>query len=141
MKSRTPTWSVRWCCDEFYRLVCRPRLRGLTDWSGLGVGIPFRDELRFLNGNLDNGPGSNVFCISKRTVSQIPPPRWKPSCKALDLGGEGVVVRNPAAPWIPKRHKDILKYKPFEDAEAVITGFTSGRETAKGSKHLGRIGA
>jgi ATP-dependent DNA ligase len=61
--------------------------------------------------------------------------------RVLDKGGEGVVIRNPNAVWTPKRHKGLLKYKPFEDAEARIIGFTSGRETTKGSKHLGRIGA
>ena len=60
--------------------------------------------------------------------------------KVLDLGGEGVVVRNPQETWIPKRHRGLLKYKPYQDAEALITGFTSGRRTDKGSKHLGRIG-
>jgi DNA ligase 1 len=59
----------------------------------------------------------------------------------LEQGGEGVVLRDPASRWIPKRHKGILKWKPFQDDEATITGFTSGRETAKGSKHLGKIGA
>ena len=33
--------------------------------------------------------------------------------KVLDQGGEGVVVRNPQATWTPKRHRGILKYKPF----------------------------
>ncbi|MHC4297931.1 MAG: hypothetical protein ACYS7Y_11560 [Planctomycetota bacterium] len=59
----------------------------------------------------------------------------------LDLGGEGVIIRDPRAVWTPKRVNALLKYKPFFDAEGVITGFTSGRETDKGSKHLGKIGA
>ena len=58
-----------------------------------------------------------------------------------EMGGEGVVLRNPAAAWLPKRHKGILKWKPFEDDEATVVGFTSGRETTKGSKLLGKIGA
>jgi DNA ligase-1 len=58
-----------------------------------------------------------------------------------EMGGEGVVLRNPAAAWLPKRHKGILKWKPFEDDEATVVGFTSGRETNKGSKLLGKIGA
>jgi DNA ligase-1 len=61
--------------------------------------------------------------------------------KVLELGGEGVVIRNPAAPWTPKRHRGVLKYKPYTDDEAVITGYTSGAETDLGSKHLGKIGA
>ena len=59
----------------------------------------------------------------------------------LEQGGEGVVLRNPQAGWTPKRHKGILKYKPFNDAEGTITGFTGGRETTKGSRLLGKIGA
>ena len=61
--------------------------------------------------------------------------------RILDLGGEGIVLRDGNSCWTPKRHKGIIKYKPFDDAEGTITGFTGGRETDKGSKHLGRIGA
>jgi DNA ligase-1 len=59
----------------------------------------------------------------------------------LTLGGEGVVIRDPDAYWIPKRVNALLKYKPHDDAEGTITGFISGRKTDKGSKHLGMIGA
>lgn len=59
----------------------------------------------------------------------------------LDQGGEGLILRDPDALWVPKRVASILKYKPFNDAEAVITGYVSGKETDKGSKHIGRIGA
>ncbi len=61
--------------------------------------------------------------------------------KVLDQGGEGCVIRNPLAAWKPKRHNGLLKYKPFEDDEGTVVGFTSGRETNKGSKLLGMIGA
>jgi hypothetical protein len=61
--------------------------------------------------------------------------------KVLEQGGEGVVIRDPMSSWTPKRHKGLLKYKPFDDAEATIIGFTSGRETDKGSRLLGKIGA
>lgn len=59
----------------------------------------------------------------------------------VQAGGEGVVIRHPGEAWVPKRVNALLKYKPFDDAEATITGFTSGRKTDKGSKHLGKIGA
>lgn len=61
--------------------------------------------------------------------------------RIIEQGGEGVVIRDPDAKWTPKRVRTLLKYKPFQDAEATITGFTSGRETDKGSKLLGKIGA
>jgi DNA ligase-1 len=59
----------------------------------------------------------------------------------LEAGGEGVIIRNPASLWTPKRVGDVLKFKPWEDDEGIVVGFTSGRLTDKGSKHLGKIGA
>lgn len=59
----------------------------------------------------------------------------------LSLGGEGVIIRDPNAVWTPKRVKALLKLKPQNDDVAVLTGYTAGRETDKGSKHLGKIGA
>lgn len=57
----------------------------------------------------------------------------------LDKGGEGVVLRDPNAHWKPKRHAGILKYKPYNDAEATVVGFVSGREGKQGNC-LGKIG-
>lgn len=61
--------------------------------------------------------------------------------RVLDLGGEGVIIRDPNASWEPKRLSSVLKFKPFKDDEGIVIGYTSGRKTDKGSKHLGRIGA
>ena len=115
------------------------------DFCAAPPGIPFAGELDFLNTNLNNGPGSKCYLHQQ---TRLPGTAEAAAAqvevilqRVLDQGGEGVVIRNPEAIWTPKRHKGLLKYKPFSDAEATITGFTSGRETDKGSKHLGRIGA
>lgn len=115
------------------------------DYKYLPFGVPFADELRFLNEKLDNGEGSVCYLHQQTKLIDVPDEAAKQVesflQRVLDQGGEGVVIRNPDATWTPKRHRGLLKYKPFNDAEARIIGFTSGRETAKGSKHLGRIGA
>lgn len=59
----------------------------------------------------------------------------------LMLGAEGVMLRNPFSYWTTQRSKNLLKLKPWNDSEATITGFTSGRATDKGSRLLGKIGA
>jgi DNA ligase-1 len=59
----------------------------------------------------------------------------------VDQGGEGIMLRKPSASWEPKRSYNILKVKDFNDAEAIVTGYTTGRETDKGSKLLGKMGA
>ena len=58
----------------------------------------------------------------------------------LDKGGEGIILRSGESIWTPKRVSHILKYKLCDDAEAVITGFTSGREGKEGLLR-GKIGA
>lgn len=59
----------------------------------------------------------------------------------LEQGAEGVIIRNGQGVWTPKRVSNIFKFKPWNDDEGIVVGFTSGRETDKGSKHLGKIGA
>jgi DNA ligase-1 len=108
-------------------------------------GATFADELKFLNENLDNGEGSKCYLHKQirlgSDANEAAAYIETLLTKLLDLGGEGVVLRDPNSIWTPKRHKGILKYKPYSDAEGTVIGFTSGRETDKGSKHLGRIGA
>jgi DNA ligase-1 len=60
--------------------------------------------------------------------------------RTLEVGGEGVVIRDPSTSWTPKRHKGLLKFKPFEDAEAVIVGYVAGKEGKQGQVR-GKIGA
>ncbi|MFW9873055.1 MAG: hypothetical protein ACFFG0_08150 [Candidatus Thorarchaeota archaeon] len=61
--------------------------------------------------------------------------------RVIEKGGEGLVFRNKVMPWETCRSHFLLKHKPYFDCEVTIVGFTSGRETDKGSKHLGKIGA
>jgi len=57
------------------------------------------------------------------------------------LKGEGIMVRNPDKYYECCRSYNILKGKTWKDAEAVVVGYTTGRETDKGSKLLGLMGA
>lgn len=56
-------------------------------------------------------------------------------------GGEGLIIRNPDVGYECKRTRSLVKVKPLDDAEGVVIGYTSGRKTDLGSKHLGRMGA
>ena len=57
------------------------------------------------------------------------------------LGGEGVIVRNPDGKYHCERTHTMVKIKKYEDAEAIVVGYVTGRETEKGSKLLGLMGA
>lgn len=56
-------------------------------------------------------------------------------------GGEGLIIRDPDTWYECKRVHSLLKVKPTDDMEGTIVGYTSGRKTDLGSKHLGRMGA
>lgn len=56
-------------------------------------------------------------------------------------GGEGLILVNSNAIWEPKRTNNCLKVKPRNDAEGIVTGYIWGRETDRGSKLLGMMGA
>jgi DNA ligase 1 len=58
-----------------------------------------------------------------------------------NLGGEGLIIRNPDASWKPWRSHNLLKIKKLDDAEGTVIGYISGKETDLGSKHLGYVGA
>ena len=51
-------------------------------------------------------------------------------------GGEGVVVRDPKAPYINKRTNKALKVKSFYDTECKVIGYTKGK-----GKYKGMLGA
>lgn len=47
-------------------------------------------------------------------------------------GAEGLVVRDPNAPYIDKRSSKALKVKHFDDAECKVLGYTQGKGKFKG---------
>jgi len=57
------------------------------------------------------------------------------------FGGEGLILKSPNCMWLPERCHTMLKYKKTLDAEGTVIGYTWGRETDKGSKLLGLMGA
>jgi len=57
------------------------------------------------------------------------------------LDGEGVMLRDPNATYECERVKHLLKMKPRQDMEGTVIGYITGRETDKGSKLLGLMGA
>jgi len=61
--------------------------------------------------------------------------------KCTEEEKEGIILRNGIYPWMPERVHHCLKHKAWSDAEAIVIGYTTGRETELGSKLLGLMGA
>ena len=103
-------------------------------------GSTFESELMLLKSSIPDGP-AYLHCQKKLPMRKAAEAIEAELARILALGGEGIVVRNPASIWEPRRLRTLLKYKPFKDDEGTLVGFTAGRETDKGSKNLGKIGA
>lgn len=56
--------------------------------------------------------------------------------KTVRLGGEGLMLHRGASLYRGERNTDLLKLKPFDDAEARVLAHIAGR-----GKHEGRMGA
>lgn len=105
----------------------------------------FEQELEFLSHYLTVNTDEHCYIHDQLPLTSVSDRAHEDLERLLNgivaAGGEGVIIRDPAATWTPKRVSSLLKYKPFDDDEGTIVGFTSGRQTEKGSKHLGKIGA
>lgn len=56
-------------------------------------------------------------------------------------GHEGVCFREVGSTWIWRRDPALLRYKPRPDGDANVIGWFAGKETDKGSRKRGMIGA
>lgn len=56
--------------------------------------------------------------------------------RVVEAGGEGLMLHRRDARYLVGRSDALLKYKPFEDAEAQVVAHTEGK-----GKHMGKLGA
>jgi DNA ligase-1 len=115
-----------------------------SHWLSLSREPTFSVELANLNEWVDNWSDS-AFLIpqtklpedNEEAINYV----MNRMAKIIPEGGEGLFLRAADSVWEPKKSKTCLKVKGILDAEGIVTGFTAGRETNKGSKLLGKIGA
>jgi hypothetical protein len=103
--------------------------------------LPFQSTYYLLQKHLD----SNIAIPHKQTRLPYGPQGLETAYALTErftqLGGEGCIIRQPESIWLPHRKHTIVKLKKYKDAEATVVGYTTGRETDRGSKLLGKMGA
>ncbi len=57
-----------------------------------------------------------------------------------ELGGEGLILKHPAAKWEPVRSKMMYKAKKWHDAEGIVIGMKAGKEGVE-DRLLGKMGS
>jgi DNA ligase-1 len=131
--------------DAIKRFVAERDEAGVCSEILTAPGMTFDDELHLLQASLPQVDDTSVYLHpqrllpTNRTLAEAVLDQFMDT--VLDQGGEGVILRAPRSIWTPKRVKTLLKLKPFTDDCGTLTGFVSGRETDKGSKLRGLIGA
>lgn len=121
----------------------RDQVREIPGYMSVTEGATFEQELIFLRDAIET-QNDHVF-LHQQVKLPMDPEAARTTAneyltKVLDKGGEGCVIRDPASPWTPRRHKGLLKFKPHEDAEAIVVGFVTGKVGKQGNV-LGKIGA
>lgn len=102
-------------------------------FSAISRPVSFEKELTFLRPYVS---GNRFVQLLEQTKIECQHDLDVMLSHILEQGGEGVILRDPAQPWEPKRTHGLLKLKPFSDDEARIIGFTAGK-----GKYAGMIGA
>ena len=117
---------------------------GVMEWCGESPqGMTFEEEINLLQGSLIGGDLCYLHQHHKLSddASEADDQLGTFMDVVLNEGGEGIMLRKPNSIWTPKRVGSLLKVKPFTDDKGTVKGFVSGRETDKGSKLRGLIGA
>jgi len=132
---------------QYKKVISESSLQWWLDRSGAvgdaQVNTRFCDTYAWLAHNLPFAPNLTL-------IDQIPLPRNTIDAKEkvehlldlyTDAGEEGIMLRHPTSHWVPYRSYNLLKYKKMDDDEGTVVGYTTGRETALGSKLRGMMGA
>lgn len=84
------------------------------------------DRLSRLDNFLHEKPNENIAIITQTTISNKND-LMEFYNKVISNGGEGVVIREPSAPYLATRSGLNLKFKLFKDAECVVVALNSGK--------------
>jgi DNA ligase-1 len=134
-------WGGRGTYDQTAAIVLQPQAH--DGWLQLkfaifdvpGEVVSFTWRLAKARQWFDAHPSSHAFVVSQNPVRDRAQLQQELQ-RVLELGGEGLIVRNPNALYAAGRSAEILKVKDFQDAEAVVIAYLPGK-----GRNLGRLGA
>lgn len=100
-----------------------------------GLKEPFEARIQYLNDLVkENGP---EFAFAHEQQRCLGIAHLKEELQRVEsLGGEGLMLRQPASLYVAGRSSSLLKVKTFHDAEARVVGHQAGA-----GRHKGRLGA
>lgn len=94
-------------------------------------------QMSQVQGYFEREPGNQVW--QPMWQKRLPQDEAHARSKLMDmlmeeteLGGEGIMLRNPKSYWIPKRTPNLLKVKPVLDSEGTVVGWNPGKGKLEG---------
>lgn len=110
------------------------KVRSGKDWSAIRYHVfdvpnakgGLRDRLAVLEKWLGKYPNVNIVIVEQRPISDIDEAiRMREQIE--HAGGEGVMLRDPNAPYLPTRTETLLKLKSHQDAECIVREHLPGK--------------
>ncbi len=99
------------------------------------AGGPFEQRLRLLTDALSPGHAEHAVILSQSVCRGLDDLRQRLT-EVESVGGEGLMLRQPASAYEAGRSPTLLKVKTFHDAEARVVEHLAGA-----GRHKGRLGA
>ncbi len=118
-------------------------IRGGENWTGIKLhvfDVPDAEgglltRLEKIQQWLSAHPEANIVVIKQIPIANIDQAEAMLD-EIIDRGGEGVILRDPQAPYLRTRSETMLKLKRWQDDECVITAHLPGN-----GKYSGMLGA
>ena len=131
--------------NQFERVsgIVRTKKENNQDWKQISFMIfdlpssekNFTDRLVIMQQLVDQSPSPYLKMIKQRKILTHEALQAELD-RIIALGGEGLMLHHVNAYYQVKRSQDLMKLKRFDDAEAVVIGYSSGK-----GKHTGKMGA
>ena len=96
---------------------------------------PFEDRIAYLKVQIATWNATYTSLLDQQLCTSVEQLRTE-LARVEQLGGEGLMLRQPGSQYVAGRSSTLLKVKRFHDAEAVVVGHEPGK-----GKHKGRLGA
>lgn len=125
--------------QDFENISAIVRSHKHQDWNKLKLHVfdvpnasgNLTTRLEVLRSYLKNNPNPYIVIIPQYPITNLLAVE-KFLAEVISKGGEGIVVRNPNAPYEYKRSNQILKIKPVQDEECIVVGHHEGSGKFKG---------
>jgi len=107
----------------------------LQDWNRRRCAEPLHARKGTLAAYIDNANryvGSNRLVLVPHVMVQTPDEIQEEMARQVKLGWEGIVIKDPDAPYSFDRTSSWLKFKPVTDANLKVVGVTEGEGAIAG---------